>query len=48
MGDLNEIVNHLLVNLKNGDILMVLSAGDANQISKQIIDHLKANGNSYA
>lgn len=41
-----QVTDFLVTNLKKGDVLMVLSAGDANQISKEVIDSLSRNGNS--
>ena len=38
---LNEISDYLLKNLKSGDVLLVLSAGDANQICTDILKGLK-------
>ncbi len=44
MADFQSIVNHLSHSLKPGDVLLVLSAGDANQISSQVLDLLKQRG----
>jgi UDP-N-acetylmuramate--alanine ligase len=41
----NQVTDYLVSNLKRGDVLMVLSAGDANQISENVIDLLSVNGN---
>ena len=40
-----QVVDHLLANLKSGDVVLVLSAGDANQISAQVVEKLSLNGN---
>lgn len=40
-----QIVDHLLANLNSGDVVIVLSAGDANRISTQVINKLSLNGN---
>jgi UDP-N-acetylmuramate--alanine ligase len=39
-----QAVNFLKTNLKQGDVLMVLSAGDANQISTDVVDYFSKNG----
>jgi UDP-N-acetylmuramate--alanine ligase len=36
-----EVSNYLVSNLRPGDILLVLSAGDANQVSTQVLNQLK-------
>jgi len=41
-----DVVEHLLTNLNSGDVVIVLSAGDANQISTQVVDKLSLNGNA--
>lgn len=41
-----DVVEHLLTNLNSGDVVIVLSAGDANQISTQVVDKLSSNGNA--
>jgi UDP-N-acetylmuramate--alanine ligase len=40
----SQTTEFLLTNLKQGDVLMVLSAGDANQISNDIVEKLSSNG----
>jgi UDP-N-acetylmuramate--alanine ligase len=40
----HQVTDYLIRNLKRGDVLMVLSAGDANQISDEVIDLLSVNG----
>lgn len=40
----HQVTEYLIRNLKRGDVLMVLSAGDANQISNDVIDSLSVNG----
>jgi UDP-N-acetylmuramate-alanine ligase len=42
----NQVTNYLVSNLQNGDVLLVLSAGDAYQISEKVIDLLSVNGNA--
>lgn len=43
--DLAEVTKVLIENLKSGDVLLVLSAGDADQISRDVLTFLK--GGSY-
>ncbi|MBE3067174.1 MAG: UDP-N-acetylmuramate--L-alanine ligase [Chloroflexi bacterium] len=38
---LSEVSNYLITNLRPGDALLVLSAGDADQISTDVLTHLK-------
>lgn len=38
---LTEICNHLLSHLKPGDVLIVLSAGDADRVSAEVLTQLK-------
>jgi UDP-N-acetylmuramate--alanine ligase len=38
------VVDYLFDHLKPGDVVLVLSAGDANQISLQLVDKLSRNG----
>ena len=38
---LADICNHLLENLRPGDVLLVLSAGDADQVSREVLTRLK-------
>ena len=40
IGGLGDVVNHLETQLQNGDVLLVLSAGDADQISTQLLQRL--------
>ncbi len=42
----SQVVDHLLANINSGDVLIVLSAGDANQISTQVVNKLSLNGNA--
>jgi len=42
---LSEVSNYLIKNLRPGDALLVLSAGDADQISREVLTHLKEAGN---
>jgi len=37
---LAEATDYLLHHLQSGDVLLVLSAGDADKISKQVLDTL--------
>ncbi|MBI5943195.1 MAG: UDP-N-acetylmuramate--L-alanine ligase [Chloroflexi bacterium] len=39
-GSLEDTTRHLLKNLRTGDVLLVLSAGDANQISTEVLKRL--------
>ena len=39
-GSLDETTDYLLKNLRPGDVLLVLSAGDANQISTEVLKRL--------
>ena len=41
IADLSEVSNYLFTNLRPGDALLVLSAGNANQISNEILSRLK-------
>jgi UDP-N-acetylmuramate--alanine ligase len=45
MASNGQVVEYLMGNLKHGDVLMVLSAGDAIQISEEVIRLLSMNGN---
>jgi len=38
---LSEVSNYLITNLRPGDALLVFSAGDADQVSTQVLTHLK-------
>jgi UDP-N-acetylmuramate--alanine ligase len=38
---LSDVSNYLFTNLHPGDVLLVLSAGDANEISTQVLNQLK-------
>jgi UDP-N-acetylmuramate-alanine ligase len=38
---LSEVSNFLITHLRPGDVLLVLSAGDADQISTDVLTHLK-------
>ena len=40
-----QVADYLIANLKPGDVVLVLSAGDANQISAQVVEKLSLNGN---
>ena len=42
----SRVTDFLINNLQGGDVLIVLSAGDANQISQDIVDSLSRNGNA--
>ena len=41
-----QVTDFLVTNLRSGDVLIVLSAGDAIQISQDVVDSLSRNGNS--
>jgi UDP-N-acetylmuramate--alanine ligase len=43
IGDFKSIITYLTQHLNSGDVLLVLSAGDADQISAKIFDHLLKN-----
>jgi UDP-N-acetylmuramate--alanine ligase len=45
MAGLSEVSNYLVKNLRSGDALLVLSAGDADQISTEVLTNLKENRN---
>ena len=45
LGSNTQVANYLVSNLQSGDVLLVLSAGDANQISAEVIGKLSMNGN---
>jgi UDP-N-acetylmuramate--alanine ligase len=38
--ELADVGNYLIMNLNIGDVLLVLSAGDADQVSTQVLNHL--------
>ena len=38
---LSEVSNYLITHLRPGDVLLVLSAGDADQVSTEVLAHLK-------
>jgi UDP-N-acetylmuramate--alanine ligase len=40
-----QVADYLIANLKPGDVVLVLSAGNANQISAQVVEKLSLNGN---
>ena len=42
---LPDVSNYLVSNLRPGDVLLVLSAGDANQVSTQVLNQLKEANN---
>ena len=42
----DQVSTYLISNLQEGDVLLVLSAGDAYQISERVIGSLSRNGNS--
>ena len=41
--DLEDAREYLITNLKSGDVVVVMSAGDANELSKDLIENLKEN-----
>jgi UDP-N-acetylmuramate--alanine ligase len=47
LGDFPSIADHLFQSMKPGDVLLVLSAGDADQISQQVFERLKRKGVSH-
>lgn len=46
--DFTTIVDYLIGHMKSGDVLLVLSAGDANQISAQVLAQMKNKGEKHA
>jgi UDP-N-acetylmuramate--alanine ligase len=40
LADLGAVADYLIENLRPGDVLIVLSAGDADQVSTQVLAHL--------
>lgn len=45
IASLSDASNYLIMNLRPGDVLIVLSAGDADQISTEVLTHLKEDRN---
>jgi UDP-N-acetylmuramate--alanine ligase len=45
IASLSEASNYLINNLRPGDVLLVLSAGDADQISTEVLTRLKEDRN---
>jgi len=41
IADLSDVYGYLISNLQAGDILIVFSAGDADQVSTQVLDQLR-------
>jgi UDP-N-acetylmuramate--alanine ligase len=41
IADLQEVSNYLISNLRPGDVVLVFSAGDADQVSADLLAHLK-------
>jgi UDP-N-acetylmuramate--alanine ligase len=41
-----EVVDHLITEMNSGDVVIVLSAGDAYLISEQVVEKLSFNGNA--
>ncbi len=41
IADLSEVSKYLITHLHPGDVLLVLSAGDADQVSNEVLAHLK-------
>jgi len=46
IAQLQDVSKFLMNNLSDGDVLLVLSAGDANQISKDMLNYFKEKGES--
>lgn len=42
----SQVTDYLIENLNRGDVVIVLSAGDANQISEEVVRSLSRNGNT--
>jgi UDP-N-acetylmuramate--alanine ligase len=43
IAELKDVADYLKMNLKSGDVLLVLSAGDAYQVSREVLQHLRQN-----
>jgi len=41
IADLSDVKDYLIKNLQAGDVLIVFSAGDADQVSTQVLDQLR-------
>jgi UDP-N-acetylmuramate--alanine ligase len=41
IADLSDVIDYLIKSLKAGDVLIVFSAGDADQVSTQVLDQLR-------
>lgn len=48
IADLKEIASYLIQNLVEGDVVLVLSAGDADQISQDVLNHFGKKGLPHA
>jgi UDP-N-acetylmuramate-alanine ligase len=46
--DFVNVIMHLLAHLRSDDVLLVLSAGDADQISTNVLTALKERERSHA
>lgn len=44
IAQLQDVTKFLMRNLSDGDVLLVLSAGDANQISQDMLNYFKEKG----
>ncbi len=44
IAELEMFTDYLIKHLKSGDVLLVISAGDADQISRDVLDHLRQHG----
>lgn len=44
IADLKAATNYLINHMKSGDVLIVMSAGDADCISREVLNHLQARG----
>jgi UDP-N-acetylmuramate-alanine ligase len=44
-GSLENTANVLISDLRAGDVVLVLSAGDADQVSNMVLAHFKENKN---
>jgi UDP-N-acetylmuramate--alanine ligase len=47
IADLSSVSKYLITHLRPGDVLLVLSAGDADQVSTEVLAHFKAVHNGY-
>jgi UDP-N-acetylmuramate--alanine ligase len=41
IAELGDVADFLKQNLRSGDVLLVLSAGDADQVNREVLQHLR-------